>query len=112
LDAGAPAEGRDAKPAAPPQPTVRDDARTAPPLAASGLSGLEQSMVSRLESTAPLLPWEVALYVLFALIAGASHALAPGHGKSMVAAYLIGTQGRIRDAVVLGTVTTITHTGS
>src|SRR5207253_11198036 len=38
------------------------------------------------------------------------HALTPGHGRTMVAAYLIGSRGRVRDAVTLGGVVTITHT--
>lgn len=50
--------------------------------------------------------------ILLATLYGAGHALAPGHGKSMVAAYLIGSQGRVRDAVILGVTTTLTHTGS
>jgi nickel/cobalt transporter (NicO) family protein len=41
---------------------------------------------------------------------GALHALSPGHGKTMVAAYLIGTRGTARDAVVLGMTVTVTHT--
>ena len=56
--------------------------------------------------------WEMIVYILLAIGYGAGHALAPGHGKTMVAAYLIGTRGRARDAVVLGLVTTVTHTGS
>ena len=44
-----------------------------------------------------------------AFILGAFHALSPGHGKAMVAAYLVGTRGRIIDAVNLGIVVTITH---
>jgi ABC-type nickel/cobalt efflux system permease component RcnA len=38
------------------------------------------------------------------------HALSPGHGKAMVAAYLVGTRGRPRDAVALGAMVTATHT--
>ena len=41
---------------------------------------------------------------------GAVHALSPGHGKAMVAAYLVGTQGKPRDAVALGGIVTATHT--
>ncbi|MBN1441636.1 MAG: hypothetical protein JXA90_02955 [Planctomycetes bacterium] len=48
--------------------------------------------------------------LLVVTLYGAAHALAPGHGKSMVAAYLVGTKGRIRDAVILGLATTFTHT--
>ena len=38
------------------------------------------------------------------------HALSPGHGKGMVAAYLVGTRGTARHAVALGATVTITHT--
>jgi ABC-type nickel/cobalt efflux system permease component RcnA len=48
--------------------------------------------------------------LLAALGWGALHALSPGHGKAMVAAYLIGTRGTARDAVVLGATVTVTHT--
>jgi nickel/cobalt exporter len=41
---------------------------------------------------------------------GAIHALSPGHGKAMVAAYLVGTRGRPKDAVALGGIVTATHT--
>jgi nickel/cobalt exporter len=41
---------------------------------------------------------------------GAVHALSPGHGKAMVAAYLVGTKGKPRDAVALGGIVTATHT--
>jgi ABC-type nickel/cobalt efflux system permease component RcnA len=41
---------------------------------------------------------------------GAAHALTPGHGKALVAAYLVGTKGRPRDAVLLGGTVTIAHT--
>ena len=46
------------------------------------------------------------------LFLGSLHALTPGHGKTLVGAYLVGSQGRVRDAVFLGLVVTITHTGS
>jgi ABC-type nickel/cobalt efflux system permease component RcnA len=41
---------------------------------------------------------------------GALHALSPGHGKAMVAAYLVGTRGTARHAVALGLTVTVTHT--
>ena len=50
------------------------------------------------------------LLVLAALGWGALHALSPGHGKTMVAAYLVGSKGTSRQAVALGAVVTITHT--
>jgi nickel/cobalt transporter (NicO) family protein len=45
-----------------------------------------------------------------AMMAGAGHALSPGHGKTMVAAYLVGSRGTSQHAVLLGLVTTLTHT--
>lgn len=45
-------------------------------------------------------------------VLGAAHALEPGHGKTVVGAYLIGSRGRVRDAIVLGLVVTLTHSGS
>ncbi|HUI90110.1 MAG TPA: sulfite exporter TauE/SafE family protein [Anaerolineales bacterium] len=49
---------------------------------------------------------------LLSLVLGSLHAMTPGHGKALVGAYLVGSQGRTRDAVFLGTIVTITHTGS
>jgi ABC-type nickel/cobalt efflux system permease component RcnA len=49
------------------------------------------------------------LFLLFFLGWGASHALAPGHGKTLVAAYLLGSEGRISDAFKLGAIVTATH---
>jgi ABC-type nickel/cobalt efflux system permease component RcnA len=53
--------------------------------------------------------------VLFVLLLaafgwGAVHALSPGHGKAMVAAYLVGTKGKPRHAVALGATVTVAHT--
>ena len=47
-----------------------------------------------------------------ALGLGALHALTPGHGKTLVGAYLVGTRGTLRHAVALGSIVTVTHTGS
>ena len=50
------------------------------------------------------------LLLLSAFAWGALHALSPGHGKAMVAAYLVGTRGTPRHAVALGATVTVTHT--
>ena len=50
------------------------------------------------------------LLLLAAFGWGAVHALSPGHGKAMVAAYLVGTRGKPRHAVALGLIVTVTHT--
>ncbi|MEP6755045.1 MAG: sulfite exporter TauE/SafE family protein [Chthonomonadales bacterium] len=57
-----------------------------------------------------LTPGIIAFGLLVAFVFGAFHALSPGHGKAMVAAYLVGARGTPRDAVILGITVTITHT--
>ncbi len=52
----------------------------------------------------------LVLLLLAAFGWGALHALSPGHGKAMVAAYLVGTRGSSRDAILLGATVTVTHT--
>jgi len=51
------------------------------------------------------------LGVVLALALGAGHAALPGHGKTVMAAYLAGRHGRPRDAVIVGATVTLTHTG-
>jgi nickel/cobalt exporter len=50
----------------------------------------------------------IAVMVAFAL--GAAHALTPGHGKTIVAAYLVGSRGTLKHALFLGAMVTFTHT--
>jgi len=50
----------------------------------------------------------VALLVAMGL--GAAHALAPGHGKTVMAAYLVGLRGTLRQAATIGATVTLTHT--
>ena len=90
-------------------------ALTAPLLAWQQGSGGEGDMGEQLKSllrvTDPSTGFIlVALGVSF--FAGAAHALTPGHGKALVAAYLVGSGGTVRDAVFLGSVVTITHTAA
>ncbi len=50
----------------------------------------------------------LGLVVAFGL--GGAHALEPGHGKTIVAAYLVGSRGTMKHAALLGAVVTFTHT--
>ncbi|MDQ2838078.1 MAG: High-affinity nickel-transporter [Actinomycetota bacterium] len=50
------------------------------------------------------------LAILLAMVLGAGHAFLPGHGKTIMAAYLVGRRGRLRDVVLVGATVTITHT--
>jgi nickel/cobalt exporter len=54
----------------------------------------------------------MALGLLVAFGLGGMHALSPGHGKTIVAAYLIGTRGTAAHAAILGAMVTFTHTAS
>ena len=47
-----------------------------------------------------------------AMALGALHAFEPGHGKTLIAAYMIGTRGRAMDGIILGLIVTFTHTFS
>lgn len=59
-----------------------------------------------------LTPFLVATMVAIAFGVGAVHALGPGHGKTVIGAYLIGTAGSMRDAVGVGAAVSIMHTAS
>jgi nickel/cobalt exporter len=58
--------------------------------------------------TVPILV--LSLFAAFAF--GAAHALTPGHGKTIVGAYLVGSKGTPRHALALGATVTVTHTAS
>ena len=66
--------------------------------------------LTALIATEQLGPWIILLALLAATGLGALHALAPGHGKSIVAGYLVGARGTARHAFFLGLTVTITHT--
>ena len=54
--------------------------------------------------------WFLLTSALIAAGLGALHALEPGHGKTIVAAYLVGSRGTSRHAVILGLLVTAAHT--
>jgi len=59
------------------------------------------------------LGWDAMLAgVVVAFALGALHALSPGHGKTIVAAYLVGSRSTARHAALLGLMVTFTHTVS
>ena len=75
---------------------------------ASGLEDTLKEMVGSAELSAGIILGALAL----ALLAGAAHGLEPGHGKTIVAAYLVGSRGTVGNAMFLGGVVTFTHTFS
>jgi ABC-type nickel/cobalt efflux system permease component RcnA len=52
----------------------------------------------------------IVFALVVAAVLGAFHALEPGHGKTIVAAYLVGSRGTARHAVILGLIVTASHT--
>lgn len=72
----------------------------------AALDRLFTGLVAAESLTAPL----GLLAVLLSAVLGAGHALIPGHGKTIMAAYLAGRSGRPRDALVVGATVTATHT--
>jgi ABC-type nickel/cobalt efflux system permease component RcnA len=63
------------------------------------------NLIDTKDLSLPFILLAVGLSILF----GASHALSPGHGKTIVAAYLVGSRGTVRHAIFLGLVVTLTH---
>lgn len=57
-------------------------------------------------------PGGLVTLLVASMLLGALHALTPGHGKTLLAAYLVGDRGTPRQAVALGTAVTVTHTAS
>ncbi len=98
----APAPARDA--AGPPD---------TPSSGGGGIAGrLEQitSSFTELVSEQEMTPGFVLLAVALALLLGAVHALAPGHGKTVMAAYLVSREGTGRQALALAGTVAVTHT--
>jgi ABC-type nickel/cobalt efflux system permease component RcnA len=67
---------------------------------------------TRLIERRGLSPFFVVGAVGLALGAGALHALGPGHGKTVMAGYLVGSGGRLRDAMTIGVAVSLMHTAS
>jgi nickel/cobalt exporter len=70
----------------------------------------EQKRLTRLLSSSVLSLNVILLAMLVAFGLGAFHALSPGHGKTVVGAYLVGSRGTAKHAILLGGIVTITHT--
>ena len=76
----------------------------------SGAERFGDRFTALLTDPTPLGGWTILTSLLVAAMLGAFHALTPGHGKTIVGAYLVGSQGTARHAIFLGLVVTLTHT--
>ena len=69
-----------------------------------------RSRFTELIATQRLSGWFLFTAILIAIGLGALHALEPGHGKTIVAAYLVGSRGTASHALLLGLIVTVSHT--
>lgn len=88
-----------------------------PSFAASSILHLEanrqptpRSRFTELIQAQHLSVWFLFTASLIAIGLGGLHALEPGHGKTIVAAYLVGSRGTARHAALLGLIVTVSHT--
>ena len=74
------------------------------------LAAIPRDYLSRLLQRGELGWGVLSIGMVVAFGMGAVHALSPGHGKTIVAAYLAGTRGTVKHAAFLGLMVTCTHT--
>jgi ABC-type nickel/cobalt efflux system permease component RcnA len=72
--------------------------------------GVDAGDIPSIFRTADLTPFVLLVSVLTAAALGAGHALTPGHGKTLMAAYLVGTRGTPVHAAGLGLSVALSHT--
>jgi ABC-type nickel/cobalt efflux system permease component RcnA len=82
----------------------------APVGAAAVPGGLAGADVPDIFRSVDLTPVVLLVSLLTALALGAQHAFTPGHGKTLMAAYLVGTRGRPLHAIGLGLAVAVSHT--
>lgn len=80
------------------------------PAAQPGVAGRPADPFAELVAIPDLGVDAMLLALLAAVGWGAVHAMSPGHGKTIVAAYLVGSRGTAKHALFLGLTTTVTHT--
>jgi ABC-type nickel/cobalt efflux system permease component RcnA len=124
--AGQPAPAKSVGPAVSPAQAKTSDIRLRNAETSSLRAGIETTQNISLHANAQRTPqnrftqlissrgslsfWVLLSAALIAAGLGALHALEPGHGKTIVAAYLVGSRGTARHAVLLGIVVTAAHT--
>lgn len=106
LAAGAPASSSSAV------PTGGEPAETSEAVPAAPQDNRPYARLTALVRNQQLTPFFLISALGISMLLGAMHALTPGHGKALVAAYLVGTRGTPKHAAALGGVVTLTHTGS
>ncbi|HEY6570985.1 MAG TPA: sulfite exporter TauE/SafE family protein [Candidatus Limnocylindrales bacterium] len=93
--------------AAVPAPVVTS---TAPRTSVGAATPSGEASIPDILRAAPATPLIGLIALLTAAVLGAGHAMTPGHGKTLMAAYLVGTRGTPRHAVGLGMAVSVSHT--
>jgi len=76
---------------------------------ARGVDALTRAFTALVASHRASVPFAVVA-IMLAIVLGAMHALAPGHGKTVMAAYVVGRRGSLRQATIIAWTVTLTHT--
>lgn len=92
--------------------TLPEFGSSGPATAPSAIGARDGGLLASLVGRAELTPLLVAAMLLVAVGVGALHALGPGHGKTLIGAYLVGAGGTIRHAVGVGAAVSVMHTAS
>jgi len=111
--AGNPAAAKKKRPATDPPapaPVVTRLTSPVPPQAPAAGTVVRGDFLSQLLHRGKIGAGLILLGMLVAFGLGSLHALSPGHGKTIVAAYLVGSRGTFRHAIFLGGMVTFTHT--
>ncbi|MEH2292170.1 nickel/cobalt transporter [Nostoc sp.] len=89
----------------PPLPSVKSSSRLD-----NALTGRSNDVFTNLITQENHNFWTILIALAIAFLWGGLHALSPGHGKTIVGAYLVGSRSNAQQALFLGLVITITHT--
>src|SRR4051794_2556243 len=106
VDPGAPSPAASPAVTGAPSPAPAGSA-PAPPAVPGGLAVSDLPDIFRQTDLTPIV---VLVSLVAAAALGAGHALTPGHGKTLMAAYLVGTRGSARHALGLGAAVSLSHT--
>jgi nickel/cobalt transporter (NicO) family protein len=74
-----------------------------------GLDWATETFTGLVDDRALTVPF-AAIAIVVAMVLGSFHAIAPGHGKTVMAAYIVGQHGTVRQALGLGATVAVTHT--
>jgi nickel/cobalt transporter (NicO) family protein len=104
---GAPAAEPSTSPSTPAASSMPPAANASAAAVPGGVTGSDLPSIFR---QADLTPVVILVSLLTAAVLGAGHALTPGHGKTLMAAYLVGTRGTALHALGLGLSVSVSHT--